>query len=56
MKKGSKLILILLVTFFACLLIFPTLKWYFLMSVEDKKNKLIFTRGLKGLFKEKSPE
>lgn len=54
MKKGSKLILILLVTFFACLLIFPTLKWYFLMSVEDKKISSYSQEALRDYSKKKA--
>ncbi len=53
MKKGSKLILILLVTLFACLLIFPTLKWYFLMSIEDKKISSYSQEALRDYSKEK---
>ncbi len=54
MKKGSKLILILLVTFFACLLIFPTLKWYFFMSIEDKKISSYSQEALRDYSKEKA--
>ncbi|WKC88298.1 protein translocase subunit SecD [Borreliella japonica] len=54
MKKGSKLVLILLVTFFACLLIFPTLKWYFLMSVEDKKISSYSQEALRDYSKKKA--
>ncbi|MCD2401171.1 protein translocase subunit SecD [Borreliella bissettiae] len=54
MKKGSKLILILLVTFFACLLIFPTLKWYFLMSIEDKKISSYSQEALRDYSKKKA--
>nr|WP_267510995.1 protein translocase subunit SecD [Borreliella garinii] len=54
MKKGSKLILILLVTLFACLLIFPTLKWYFLMSIEDKKISSYSQEALRDYSKKKA--
>ena len=54
MNKLSKFILILFVTFFAYLLISPTLKWYFFMEDEDKRISSYSKEALKDYSKKKA--
>ncbi|UPA18117.1 protein translocase subunit SecD [Borrelia puertoricensis] len=54
MNKVSKFILILCVTSFAYLLIFPTLKWYFFTNDEDKKISSYSKEALRDYSKNKA--
>ncbi|AHH12675.1 Protein translocase subunit secD [Borrelia hermsii YBT] len=54
MNKVSKFILILFVTSFAYLLIFPTLKWYFFTNDEDKKISSYSKEALRDYSKSKA--